>query len=321
MPCQPEEADQCAPVQKKQSNPCALVHTKSKINPSLFGQFMSIESIASKAHSPSDGWIYLLKPNATQTYDSLDMALKRIDEHLSHTAHTSCSQFHAVGPNGERIMLGGCHPLFREIVDANGELCAGVSVWHMNKTLPPRKRPMATIDKENEPSKPAPKPDRQLLIPGFKRLSRQLQVDFSVNVHGSEGKRRREPVRSIYEDAAHERANHKKRVRKVRPPTNDCGDISSMDEDELLHHAETLVSLSSGDASPEKRMTTSKKQTLSDNASIISSLARAMDVVSQAHAHTLGAKDETIKAMDLASKALAETVRTQAALIAQMRRE
>jgi hypothetical protein len=210
-------------------------------------------------------------------------------------------------------MLGGCHPLFREIVGANGELCEGVSVWHMSMTLPPRKRP---IDKENEPNKPpqAPKPDRQLLIPGFKRLSRQLQVDFSVNVHGSEGKRRREPVRSIYEEAANEQANHKKRVRKARPPTNDCGDISSMDEDELLHHAETLVSLSSGDASPEKRMTTSKKQTLSDNASIISSLARAMDVVSQAHAHALGAKDETIKA-------LSETVRAQAVLIAQLRHE
>jgi hypothetical protein len=37
------------------------------------------------------------------------------------------------------------------------------------------------------------------LIPGLKRLSKQLKVDFATNVHGSEGKRKREQTRTIYD--------------------------------------------------------------------------------------------------------------------------
>lgn len=40
----------------------------------------------------------------------------------------------------------------------------------------------------------------ELLIPGLKRLSKQLQVDFAINVHGSEGSRKREKVRTIYDE-------------------------------------------------------------------------------------------------------------------------
>ena len=191
-------------------------------------------------------------------------------------------------------------------------------VWRPNETLPPRKR------------KDENRPEKQMLIPGFKRLSRQLQVDFAVNVHGGEGKRRREPVRSIYEEAAMERANKKKRARRqyirkqTTPPSTDnqSGDMSEVDEDELLRHAEMLASLSnaSGQTTPEVKTThtESNPTRTAEASSIIDSLARAMDIVTQAHAHALQAKDDTIRAMETLSKALTETVDTQTALIAEL---
>ena len=196
-------------------------------------------------------------------------------------------------------------------------------VWRTNETLPPRKR-------KDEDRKTPQRPEKQMLIPGFKRLSRQLQVDFAVNVHGGEGKRKREPVRSIYEEAAIERANKKKRARRqyirkqTTPPStdNESGDMSEVDEDELLRHAEMLASLSnaSGQTTPEVKTThmESNPTRTAEASSIIDSLARAMDIVTQAHAHALQAKEDTIRAMDAAAKALTETVNTQTALIAEL---
>jgi hypothetical protein len=56
----------------------------------------------------------------------------------------------------------------------------------------------------------------------LRRLSNQLRVDFAMEVHGSGNKRKREPTRSIYEEAAlnyekdeTERAIRSKRMKKV----------------------------------------------------------------------------------------------------------
>lgn len=57
-----------------------------------------------------------------------------------------------------------------------------------------------------------------MLIPGFRRLSNQLRVDFAINVHGAEGKRRREPTRSIYEEEAAASVERRKRARKAHHP-------------------------------------------------------------------------------------------------------
>jgi hypothetical protein len=312
MPCQPEEADQCAT--KHDATHCALIHAKSRIDPVLFGQYMNVETVVTKEH-PGNGWVYLLRSESAQTYENLDKGLQELDQYLRRTIPCTETQFQPIGDEQECIVLGGSHVLFSELIQPTGNFQSGVDVWRMNGTLPPRKRISADT---------AGNPDIQLLIPGFKRLSRQLQVDFCINVHGSEGKRRREPVRSIYEEAAMESATKKKRtrrttnIRKTQPTTistapstdNDCGDISELDEDEILQHAEMLANLSNGhhpiDAKPKKS---------AQHESIISALTRAMDAISQAHIIALKAKDDTIKAMETASHALAETVRVQSILI------
>jgi hypothetical protein len=52
----------------------------------------------------------------------------------------------------------------------------------------------------------------------LKRLSHQLRVDFAMDVHGSGDKRRREPTRSIYEEAAlkFEKEEGKRQMAKKR---------------------------------------------------------------------------------------------------------
>ena len=318
MPCQPEEIDQC--TTKPESTHCALIHAKSRIDPVLFGQYLNVETVVTKEH-PGNGWVYLLRSESTQTFEALDTCLKQLDAYLLRTIPTTETQFEIIGPEQERIVLGGNHALFSELIKTNtGEFQAGVDVWRMNGTLPPRKRIFAS----------ATGADMQLLIPGFKRLSRQLQVDFCINVHGSEGKRRREPVRSIYEEAAMEDAKKKKRARRANrkaqatvsistaPSTdNDCGDISELDQEEIMQHAEMLANLSSGHSSPENTVVDAHTKT--KTSVVFEALTRAMDAISQANAHALKAKDDTIRAMEVASNALAETVRIQAALLIDRR--
>ena len=81
-----------------------------------------------------------------------------------------------------------------------------------------------------------------------------------------------------------------------------------------------LASLSnaSGQVTPEVNTARMERKPTRPEAAIIDSLARAMDIVTQAHVHALQAKDDTIWAMETASKALTETVNTQSALIAEL---
>ena len=314
MPCQPNEAsynEHPSPLSHT-----ALVHTKCRIEPTMFGQFIGVETVVSKKHH--GGWLYLLRSDHTQTYEALEEKLKRLNANISQE-----KLFHVIGPRGDIIVLGGCHTLLQELINPNGEFCAGVDVWRTNTTLPPRKRVISS-DKEDDrttPSPPPPKADpSQMLIPGFKRLSRQLQVDFSVNVHGSEGKRRREPVRSIYEEAALERANKKKRVyrqhaKKTQSTDNESSDF---DECELTKYAEMLASMStaSGQVTPDAKATKPAYKT--ETSSVLDALARAIDVVTKAHTHTIQSKDDTIRAMETTTKALQETIASQTALIAEL---
>ena len=312
MPCQIEETDQC--TTKSDATHCALIHAKTRIHPVLFGQYMKVETVITKAH-PENGWVYLLRSENTQTYEALDAGLAELNRFLLSTLDSGEPQFHVIGPEKECIVLGGNHALFSELIQPNtGNFQPGVDVWRKNEALPPRKR-ISTGSTDN-----------QLLIPGFKRLSRQLQVDFCINIHGSEGKRRREPVRSIYEEAAMESAMKKKRIRRTpvqrkttlntAPSTdNDCGDISELDDDEITQHAEMLANLSSGQESPELIIAKPTKSP-SQNTSVILALARAMDAVAEANMHTIKAKDETIKAMETMTQALAETIRLQSAQLA-----
>jgi len=123
------------------------------------------------------------------------------------------------------------------------------------------------------------------------------------------------------ESATKKKRTRRTPVRKVHAPPsstdNDCGDISSLDDDEMLQHAETLVNLGGRQEPVEHK----QQRKSSSSAIVVAALTRAMDAVSQAHAVAIRAKDDTIKAMETASQALADTVRAQSALITRHCRE
>ena len=309
MPCQSNETS--FNDQSKTASHTALVYTKLKVEPTLFGQFVGVETVVSKQRK--HGWLYLLRSEYTQTYDDLELKLKNLNSYV--TTPNSKSIFHVIGAEGDLLVFGGSHPLLQEVINpTSGEFCEGVDVWRMAETRPPRKR----IASSQTPTKPAHKEETPMLIPGFKRLSRQLQVDFSVNVHGGEGKRRREPVRSIYEEAAIERANKKKRTRRsyVRKTTATDNDSSECENDEITRYAEMLASLSvvGEQVTPDANNQTKP----SHQDATIRAITKAMKMMTQAHNHTLQSKDDTIKAMETTTKALHETVATQTALIAEL---
>jgi len=313
MPCQSNETS--FNDQSKTASHTALVYTNLKVEPTLFGQFVGVETVVSKQRK--HGWLYLLRSEHTQTYDDLELKLKNLNSYV--TTPNSKSIFHVIGAEGDLLVFGGSHPLLQEVINpTSGEFCEGVDVWRMAETRPPRKR--IASSQTPSPTKPAHKEETPMLIPGFKRLSRQLQVDFSVNVHGGEGKRRREPVRSIYEEAAIERANKKKRTRRsyVRKTTATDNDSSEYENDEITRYAEMLASLSvvGEQVTPDANNQTNPKPSHQD--ATIRAITKAMKMMTQAHNHTLQSKDDTIKAMETTTKALHETVATQTALIAEL---
>jgi hypothetical protein len=129
----------------------------------------------------------------------------------------------------------------------------------MQSTVPPRKRAVGSAD--------------TLLIPGLKRLSRQLHVDFAINIHGSEGKRKREQRRSVYEEASINHAEKLERLRQKRMKLkNDTSDSSDYNE--------------SDDSVPK---TTPKDFTPTPK--------KMMDTLTTAHTAALASKDEVIKSM------------------------
>jgi hypothetical protein len=265
------------------------------VEPSLFGQFTGVKTVVSK--SSRDGWVYLLRSEQTQTYETLEENLLKLSSHLC----MGSELFRVIGPEGDFIVLSGNHALMKEVVDTNGSFCEGVNVWQTKPNpLPPRKRaipPETSNDIKVRHTETPYKPENpQQLIPGFKRLSRQLQVNFSTNVHGSEGKRRREPVRSIYEEAAIEIATKKKRpyVRKITPITTD--DSSEMEENEITHELKNK----------------------SKTSEVLSALAQAMDAITQAHGQAMNSKDETIRALKATTQAIKDTIKAQTALIVEL---
>ena len=165
--------------------------------------------------------------------------------------------------------------------------------------------------------------DVTMLIPGLKRLSHQLHVDFAVNVHGTDGKRKREPVRSIYEEAV---AQGKKRQpyqrkaqitprKRMQQQQIDSPEISEIDEAEMLRHAEVLASLRR-DEVHEPRSPVSKHT--ANRAGIIETLTKAMETVNTVHDQAIASKDEIIRTLHTATAAKDDTIRTKDEIISAL---
>jgi hypothetical protein len=71
----------------------------------------------------------------------------------------------------------------QEVINTNGEFCAGVDVWRTNTTLPPRKR-IISSDKEDDrttPSPPPPKADPSVFIAHWKTMKGTLHMNQLIS--------------------------------------------------------------------------------------------------------------------------------------------
>jgi hypothetical protein len=76
------------------------------------------------------------------------------------------------------------------------------------------------------------------------------------------------------------------------------------------------MSTASGQVTPDAKATKPAYKT--ETSSVLDALARAIDVVTKAHTHTIQSKDDTIRAMETTTKALQDTIASQTALIAEL---
>ena len=187
MPCQHDEIDMNSPYTS------ALVHTVCRVEPALFGQFLGVVTVACK--QTADGWLYNLHSGTPRPFEELERGVQNLDAYLQHCGCTSVSQFRTVAGDSDKILLGAAQ------ID-DGE------VWRTNSVLPPRKRSTPPMHDPTALANPA----------GLERLCKQLEVNFAVSVHGSEGtKRKREPVQSIYKELADSEERKTKRAPTKRP--------------------------------------------------------------------------------------------------------
>ena len=264
----------------------AVVLTRSRVSLPLFGQYVGSETVIAKKYK--ENWLYVLKGEISMTFSEFEVTINALDTHLK-GSESHESLFVPVLPStNDKILIGiPRSPLLEEIYDeSTGELNAQVETWQMKSTVPPRKRAVS---------------DDSLLIPGLKRLSKQLRVDFAINVHGSEGKRKRQPTRSIYEEAVAVKrgkqaktAKPKQQIHKKKKTKQiDSPEISEIDESEF----------------------TNTKPGNTDGA-----LTKIVESISSAHEAALAAKNEIIKTMAenhaAAIAAKDELINAQAALIA-----
>jgi hypothetical protein len=252
----------------------ALVHSLYKLDPALFGQYMGSEKVISRKIG-TEGWVHLLHYDQPVTFQHLQQGIITLDQNLLQQDKYKYARtvFYPLSDrDDDKIRAGANHVLIHKILDVNGDPMDGAEIWQMRDIKPPRKR---AIDE-----------GLTVLIPSLKRLNHQLDVDFSVDVHGTEGKRRREPVKPVYDTTEKKKA--KRRAKRA------------IDHDELMQHAQTLVSLSSGNTTPNSH----DKRT----GNVIDTLSKAMDAIHKAHSEAMACKDETIRAMQ-------ETIHTQNSVI------
>lgn len=170
------------------------------------------------------------------------------------------------------------------------------------------------MKKSNTEEHPAP-------TPSIRRLNRQLRVDFATDVRVSVGKRKREPTRSVYEEAAanmakdtqkqalkkQARQTQKRIRRKQQRPSSTKSTLQSEDQHQLMLHAAASLAQMSRTGKPavaHDKPTASEKTT---------------DFITKAHSDALlAAKDQAIRAANAALAAREELVRVQATLIAIM---
>jgi hypothetical protein len=222
----------------------ALVCTAAELDPELLARYTGAETIdtTERKQEHGGGWLHWLHfKDKKRSYDELNEALVAIEIHKK----ARC---------------------FLALLDDGG--CTGGKI-----ILNP-----SSFDPDASVKRSWPPGPSDLLIPGMERLSKELKIDFAVNVHNVDGKRRRGQVKTIYDDSA-EATSQTKAATNIKQ-------------------------------SPSKKTKPTPKPQQHDMFA-----EKALDTISQSHKETLQAKEETINALTNALFIKDELVRTQAALI------
>ena len=218
----------------------AVVRSNKRIDPSLFGQYTGVETVLYKKED-GDGYTYVLRSDTPRTYNTLEASINALDAFLMESDKENSPQSNFIRIIDDNQTSSGKIMLSNNLTgitsSKSGKLLKGVEIWRQSATVPPRKRVMA-----EEATTVV------VLDPVLKRLNKQLRVDFAIEVHGNDGKRKRQPTRSIYEEAALEAEQRVKRpyVKKSMKPkssasttdaeeTTSSAGISEIDEEEFCH--------------------------------------------------------------------------------------
>jgi hypothetical protein len=159
----------------------------------------------------------------------------------------------------------------------------------------------------------------------LRRLNNQLRVDFASSIHSTNTKRKREPTRTIYEEATHcmeteekHRALKSMTEKKVNTPKRKHDTLTKSDIEEnenrsiakMINAAESLAQMSM-----KKECKSSHSN---DEIDKIYSSKTTIETIVKAHEDTLAAKDYIIKSITAALAAKEELIRAQATLISTM---
>ena len=187
------------------------------------------------------------------------------------------------------------------------------------------------------------------VLTSLKRLHNQLRVDCAIEVHGNGEKRKREPTRSIYEEATanlkkdNEKSSSKKkkmRMNKINKPvaiaskkfphkktpkftkskTEASTDFSGIEDstDPYTTKDEDNQRLLMMHAATSLAQLSKRVEEEATNGGSPHTEKFTIEALTKAHKDALRAKDEAIKAATAALAAKDELLKTQAALITMM---
>ena len=310
----------------------ALVRMKEHIDPCILSKYMEADRILQKRISDSE-WLVVLDFGENQkTYEELERSMKAME---AKPIADETSPISPTTPASDLFM-----PLFDDGGMTNGKIMLQPSF--SQEFIPDitwKAEPTALVH--------PPKDDATtMLIPSLRRLSNQLRVDFTSNVHGAEGKRRREPTRSIYEEAA-DSLRKKKQARAFKQTMkankkshkSDTGITKALRYDtsaeisEMEDEAYTPVGDDKHPARHEKNDSGTMETMMRAAASLAQLSTRAasapsahpatitekmIETIAKAHNDTIAVKDEMIRSINATLVTKDELVRTQAMLIALM---
>ena len=159
---------------------------------------------------------------------------------------------------------------------------------------------MASINAEN------------LLAPYLRRLNNQLRVDFAVDIHCTEGKRKREPTRSVYEEAVmktKEKTTKGKTTKRRMKKTPSTAEAEKDNMEIMMNAAASLNQLRIRSTRAESPSVGAETTPIAEKTSIMKS-----------HEEALASKDYIIKSITATLETKDELIRTQSMLISIMQK-